>query len=151
MTATNWIDSRGACLEQGIIIVKYFEIWSCIVPSLLLLCVIVFSDIWITALQHIDTICLASGIRKHQTCLEIPSVTHITLKFSLIQHGYHLPFSVSYHITVMGLRLLSYRKNTWLRTIYYLQIIWHENRKFQQRSWSATIQHREDMVQAGCD
>ena len=25
------------------------------------------------------------------------------------------------------------------------------NRKLQQRSWSATIPHREDMVQAGCD
>ena len=25
------------------------------------------------------------------------------------------------------------------------------NRKFQQRSWSATSPHREDMVQAGCD
>ena len=30
-------------------------------------------------------------------------------------------------------------------------IIWWENKKFQQRSWSATILHREDMVQAGCD
>ena len=38
-------------------------------------------------------------------------------------------------------------ENTWLRMIYCLQIIWWENR----RSWSATISHREDMVQAGCD
>ena len=26
-----------------------------------------------------------------------------------------------------------------------------ENKKFQQRSWSATVLRREDMVQAGCD
>ena len=32
-----------------------------------------------------------------------------------------------------------------------LQIIWQENKEFQWRSWSATIPHREDMVQAGCD
>ena len=32
-----------------------------------------------------------------------------------------------------------------------LQIIWWENKGFQQRSWGATIPHREDMVQAGCD
>ena len=55
------------------------------------------------------------------------------------------------HIYVTGSRLLSYRKNTWLRTVCCLQIIWWENKKFQQRSWSATIPHREDMVQAGCD
>ena len=42
-------------------------------------------------------------------------------------------------------------ENMWLRTIYCLQIIWWENRKFQWRSWSATILHREDMVQAGCN
>ena len=41
--------------------------------------------------------------------------------------------------------------NTWLRMIYCLQIIWWENRKFQWRSWSVTILHSEDMVQAGCD
>ena len=52
---------------------------------------------------------------------------------------------------VTGLRLLSYHKNMWLRTICCLQIIWRENRKLQQRSWSATILHREDMAQAGCD
>ena len=39
----------------------------------------------------------------------------------------------------------------YMRMIYCLQIIWQENRKFQQRLWSATIPHREDMVQAGCD
>ena len=50
---------------------------------------------------------------------------------------------------VTGLRLLSYRKIT-LRTMC-LQIIWWENKKFQQRSWSATIPCREDMVQVGCD
>ena len=50
-----------------------------------------------------------------------------------------------------GLRLLPHWKNMWLRMIYCLQIIWWENRKFQWRSWSATILHREDMVQAGCD
>ena len=42
-------------------------------------------------------------------------------------------------------------ENTWLRMIYCLQIIWWENRKFQQRLLSATIQHREDMVQVGGD
>ena len=52
---------------------------------------------------------------------------------------------------VKGSRLLSYRKDTWLRTVCCLQIIWWENRISQQRSWSATIPHRQDMVQAGCD
>ena len=42
-------------------------------------------------------------------------------------------------------------ENTWLRMIYCLEIIWQENRKFQQRLWSATIPHKEDMVEAGCD
>ena len=55
------------------------------------------------------------------------------------------------YIYVTGSRLLSYWKSTWVRTIYCLQIIWWENRKFQQRLRSATIPHREDMVQAGCD
>ena len=41
-------------------------------------------------------------------------------------------------------RLLLYWKNTWLRTMCCLQIIW-------QRSWGAAILHREDVVQAGCD
>ena len=50
------------------------------------------------------------------------------------------PFSVT------GSRLLSYWKNMWLRTMYCSQIIWQENKKFQQRSWSATIPCREDMV-----
>ena len=40
---------------------------------------------------------------------------------------------VSFNRNVMGF------ENTWLRIIYYLQIIWQENRKFQWRSWSATI------------
>ena len=53
-------------------------------------------------------------------------------------------------VNVTGSRLLSYRKNTWLRTMCCLQIIGQENKKFQQE-WSATILHREDMVQAGCD
>ena len=52
---------------------------------------------------------------------------------------------------VKGSRLLSYRKNTWLRTMCCLQIIRWENKKFQWRSWSATILHREGIVQAGCD
>ena len=30
--------------------------------------------------------------------------------------------------------------------MYCLQIIWWENKGFQQRSWVATIPHREDMV-----
>ena len=51
------------------------------------------------------------------------------------------------HSNVMGLRLLSYRKNTWLRMMCCLQIIWWENR----RLWSAAIPRGEDMVQAGCD
>ena len=58
-------------------------------------------------------------------------------------------FNLGVH--VMGSRLLLYRKNMWLRMMCCLQIIWQENRKFQQRSWSTTILHREDMVQAGCD
>ena len=52
---------------------------------------------------------------------------------------------------VMGSRLLLYWKNMWLKMKYCLQIIWRENRKFQWRSWSATIPHRKDMVQAGCE
>ena len=52
---------------------------------------------------------------------------------------------------IMDSRLCPHQKNTWLRMIYCLQIIWWENRKFEWRSWSATILHREDMVQAGCD
>ena len=52
---------------------------------------------------------------------------------------------------VTGLRLCPHWKNMWLRMIYCLQIIWQENRKFEQRLWSATIPHREDMVQVGCD
>ena len=51
----------------------------------------------------------------------------------------------------MGLRLLSYRKNMWLRTMCFLQIIWWENRKSEQRLWSAAIPCGEDVVQAGCD
>ena len=54
-------------------------------------------------------------------------------------------------VNVMGSRLLLYQKSTLLRMMCCLQIIWWENKKFQQRSWSATILHREDMVQAGCD
>ena len=55
-------------------------------------------------------------------------------------------------INVTGSRFeITSGKSTWVRTIYYLQIIWWENRKFQQRPWSGTILHREDMVQAGCD
>ena len=71
-----------------------------------------------------------------------------------INHGYgtdacfHCTLN---HIIVTGSRLLLYRKNMWLRMIYCLQIIWWENRKFQWRLWSATIPHREDMAQAGCD
>ena len=53
--------------------------------------------------------------------------------------------------SVMGLRLLLYRKNMWLRMMYCLQIIWQENRKLKQRLWSATILCREDMVEAGCE
>ena len=34
------------------------------------------------------------------------------------------------------------RKSMSVRTIYHLQIIWQENSKSQQRSWSATISHR---------
>ena len=52
---------------------------------------------------------------------------------------------------VTGLRLLSYRKNTWLRMMCCLQIIWQENRKSQWMSWSAAIPHGEDVVQADCD
>ena len=33
------------------------------------------------------------------------------------------------HVHVMGLRLLSYQKNMWLRMMCCLQIIWQENRK----------------------
>ena len=51
----------------------------------------------------------------------------------------------------MGLRLLLYQKNMWLRMMCCLQIIWQENRKSQQRSWSAAIPDGEDVVQAGCD
>ena len=75
---------------------------------------------------------------------------NIEVQFQIINP---LEFSIKNHcgINVKGSRLLSYRKNTWLRTMCYLQIIWWENKKFHQRSWSATILHREDMVQAGCD
>ena len=59
--------------------------------------------------------------------------------------------TVSTPIDVTGSRLLSYRKNTWLRTMCCLQIIWRENMKSQRRSWSAAIPCGEDMVQAGCD
>ena len=52
---------------------------------------------------------------------------------------------------VTGSRLLSYQKNTWLRTMCCLQIIWQENRKSQWRSWSDAIPCGEDVVQAGCD
>ena len=52
---------------------------------------------------------------------------------------------------VMGLRLLLYWKNMWVRMMCCLQIIWRENRESQQRSWSAAILHGEDVVQAGCD
>ena len=62
-----------------------------------------------------------------------------------------LPRLISKVCNVTGSRLLPYQKNTWLRTIYCLQIILWENMKFQQGSWSATILHREDVVQAGCD
>ena len=55
------------------------------------------------------------------------------------------------NIIVTGSRLLLYQKNTWLRTMCYLQIIWWENRKSQWRSWSAAIPRGEDVVQAGCD
>ena len=44
----------------------------------------------------------------------------------------------------MGLRLLSYRKNMWLRMMCCLQIIWWENRKSQWRSWSAAIPRGEE-------
>ena len=54
-------------------------------------------------------------------------------------------------MNVTGSRLLSYQKNMWLRMIYCLEIIRQENRKLQWRSWSVTIPHREDRVQAGCD
>ena len=57
----------------------------------------------------------------------------------------------SYCCNVTGSRLLSYLKNTWLRTMCCLQIIWWENRKSQQRSWSAAVPHGEDVVQTGCD
>ena len=52
---------------------------------------------------------------------------------------------------VMGLRLLLYWKNMWLRMMCCLQIIWRENRESQQRSWSVAILCGEDVVQAGCD
>ena len=55
------------------------------------------------------------------------------------------------NIIVTGSRLLLYQKNTWLRTMYCLQIIWWKNRKSQWRSWSAAIPHGEDVVQAACD
>ena len=58
---------------------------------------------------------------------------------------------LSFSCNVTGSRLLLYQKNTWLRMMCCLQIIWWENKKFQWRSWSATILHKEDMVQAGCD
>ena len=38
-------------------------------------------------------------------------------------------------LNVTGSRLLSYQKNTWLRTMYYLQIIWQDNRGFWWRSF----------------
>ena len=53
-------------------------------------------------------------------------------------------------VYVTGSRLLLYWKNMWLRMMC-LQIIWQENRKSQQRLWSAAILRGEDMVQAGCD
>ena len=68
-----------------------------------------------------------------------------------MQHSTVKPNVILGNGNVMGSRLLSYRKNMWLRTMCCLQISWQENRKFQQRSWSATFPHREDMVQAGCD
>ena len=46
---------------------------------------------------------------------------------------------------------ITFRKSTWVRTIYCLQIIWRENRKSQWKLWSAAILHGEDVVQAGCD
>ena len=54
-------------------------------------------------------------------------------------------------VNVTGSRLLLYWKNTWLRMMYCLQIIWWENRGFWQRLWGAAIPCGEDMVQAGCD
>ena len=54
-------------------------------------------------------------------------------------------------INVMASRVLSYWKNTWLRMMCCLQIIWRENRKSQQRLWSAAILCGEDVFQAGCD
>ena len=55
------------------------------------------------------------------------------------------------NITVTGSRLLLYWKNTWLRTMCCLQIIWRKNRKSQRRLWSAAIPCGEHLVQAGCD
>ena len=56
-----------------------------------------------------------------------------------------------FRCNVTGSRLLLYQKNMWLRRMCCLQIIWQENRKSQQRSWSAALPHGEDMVQAGCN
>ena len=73
-------------------------------------------------------------------------------KKSIFFSFFNLLHVISYlDINVIGLRLLSYRKNMWLRTMCCLQIIWQENRKSQWRSWSAAILHGEDVVQAGCD
>ena len=48
-------------------------------------------------------------------------------------------------INVMGSRLLSYRK----KHVVEDDVLFTNHH--QWRSWSATISHREDMVQAGCD
>ena len=68
-------------------------------------------------------------------------------------HIVHDVYHVHRVIIVIGsnFEITLYQKNMWLRTMYCLQIIWQEDRGFQQRSWGADILSGEDMVQAGCD
>ena len=92
----------------------------------------------------ISASCLAQARLNHEnTSLQIQDSNNAEV---LLDSGLKLS-----DIIVMGLRLLSYWKNTWLGMMCCLQIIWQENRKSQRRSWSAAVPHGEDVVQAGCD
>ena len=57
-----------------------------------------------------------------------------SVKFSYICNGFEITFVSEKHIVEDGVLFTN-----------------HLAGKFQQRSWSATIPHREDMVQTGCD
>ena len=97
-------------------------------------------------------LCMRLDCKVHHLYVLHPPV-HLNSTSCLAPHKVGVEYWACKNVTVTGSNFENtfFRENTWLRTMYCLQIIWWENRGVQWRLRGATILHREGMVQAGHD